>query len=156
MTSSVSRIVTVARDGVYIGLGTNVGDRRANLEAAIARIATVIKVVRRSSIYQTEPVGFKDQPDFWNMVIECSTDLPARQLMQELLRIEEEMGRVRTFKNAPRIIDLDILQYDDVRINEPDLQIPHPRMHERAFVTVPMQELNGTAVDLPPGIEKVE
>lgn len=141
---------------VYIGLGTNVGDRRSNLESAISRIATVMKVVRRSSIYQTEPVGFKDQPDFWNMVIECSTDLPARQLMQELLRIEQEMGRVRTFRNAPRIIDLDILQYDDLRIDEPDLQIPHPRMRERAFVTVPMQELNGTAVEPPPGIARIE
>ena len=111
----------------------------------------------RSSVYETAPVGYKEQEDFWNMVVRCETDLPARQLMQELLKIETEMGRVRTFRNAPRIIDIDILIYEDVRIDEPGLQLPHPRMHERAFVTVPLHELQGRPeTELPEGIRKVE
>jgi 2-amino-4-hydroxy-6-hydroxymethyldihydropteridine diphosphokinase len=125
----------------YVGLGTNVGDRRSNLETAIAAIAKFAEVTKRSSIYETEPVGYKDQPDFWNMVIELRTDLPARQLMQELLRVETEMGRVRTFQNAPRIIDLDLLLYGDIKIEQDDLKVPHPRMAERPFVMVPLKEV---------------
>lgn len=132
------------------------GNKRANLRDAIARIAQIMRVDRESSIYETEPVGYADQPNFWNMVIEGTTDLPARQLMQELLRVEKEMGRVRTFPNAPRIIDLDMLLYDDVRINEPDLKVPHPRMQERAFVMVPLNELRGELENLPDGITKIE
>jgi 2-amino-4-hydroxy-6-hydroxymethyldihydropteridine diphosphokinase len=126
---------------VYLGLGTNIGDRARNLHEALRRIATVVQIEATSSVYETEPVGYADQPEFWNMVVRCSTDLPARQLMQELLAIEAAMGRERTFKNAPRIIDIDMLVYDDVVIADRDLAIPHPRMNERAFVLRPLLEI---------------
>ena len=131
---------------VFLGLGTNVGDRAANLEQALRRIDAVARVEAVSSIYETEPVGYREQPDFWNIAARCTTELPAQQLMAELLQIELAMGRQRTFKNAPRLIDIDILLYDDVIMSDRDLELPHPRMHERAFVLRPL-------VEIAPGIE---
>lgn len=125
----------------YLGLGTNVGDRRAHLTEAIQRIARIARIDAGSSVYETEPIGFREQADFWNVVLRIATDLPARQLMTELIGIEAAMGRQRTFRNAPRIIDIDILLYDDVVLREPDLTIPHARMHERAFVLKPLLEI---------------
>jgi 2-amino-4-hydroxy-6-hydroxymethyldihydropteridine diphosphokinase len=131
----------------FLGLGTNIGERARNLYEALRRMAAVVHIDATSSVYETEPVGYTDQPKFWNMVVRCATDLPARQLMQELIAIETAMGRQRTFKNAPRIIDIDILVYDEVVVAERDLEIPHPRMHDRAFVLRPLLEIAPDLVD---------
>ena len=158
-----SRIVTAASDqggeaacfnlpvgmGVtaFLGLGTNVGDRAGNLAEALHRLAGITEIVQTSSVYETDPVGYTDQPSFWNMVAEIRTDLPARELMSGLLEIEEEMGRERTFPNAPRIIDIDILLYDDVVTSDAVVALPHPRMGERAFVLKPLAEIAPDATD---------
>lgn len=125
----------------YLGLGTNIGDRGRNLGEALRRLAEIAGVETVSSIYETEPVGYREQPEFWNVVVRVRTDLPAAQLMRALITIERDMGRERTFRNAPRLIDIDILLYDDVITTTDDLQLPHPRMHERAFVLKPLLEI---------------
>jgi 2-amino-4-hydroxy-6-hydroxymethyldihydropteridine diphosphokinase len=132
---------------VYLGLGTNVGDREQNLAAALERLRKIVDVVQVSGTYETEPVGFADQNDFWNIVVRATSDLPAQQLMDELIGIEKDMGRERSFKNAPRNIDIDLLLYDDVIIDSPSLQVPHPRMHERAFVLRPLLEITPNLAD---------
>jgi 2-amino-4-hydroxy-6-hydroxymethyldihydropteridine diphosphokinase len=126
---------------VYLGLGTNIGDRRANLRAALAALREEIDVLALSSIYESEPVGYADQPPFWNMVARAATPLAPAELLARLIGIEQRMGRQRSFRNAPRIIDLDILLYGDVVQADPGLQLPHPRMSERAFVLRPLTEL---------------
>jgi 2-amino-4-hydroxy-6-hydroxymethyldihydropteridine diphosphokinase len=118
-----------------------VGDRRVNLREAVARLRQVAEVEALSSIYESDPVGYADQPRFWNMVARASTRLPPHELLAALTGIEQAMGRLRSFRNAPRIIDLDILLYDDLVLNEPGLQLPHPRMTGRAFVLRPLAEL---------------
>lgn len=100
-----------------------------------------------SSVYESEPVGYADQPTFWNMVARLRTVLSPDGLLNTLIEIEEGMGRQRTFRNAPRIIDLDILLYDDVACSDPGLTLPHPRMAERAFVLRPLVELAPDLVD---------
>jgi 2-amino-4-hydroxy-6-hydroxymethyldihydropteridine diphosphokinase len=100
-----------------------------------------MRVLRRSSVYETDPVGYLDQPAFLNMVVAVETSLSPRELLARLLKIERELGRVRTFRNAPRIIDLDILLVGSMILDEPDLQVPHPRMLERRFVMEPLSEI---------------
>src|SRR5512134_1279276 len=95
-------------------------------------------VVAVSSIYESDPVGYTDQPRFWNIVVQVETDLSPRALLECLIGIEQEMGRERSFRNAPRNIDLDILLHDDVVMDEPGLNIPHPRIAQRAFVLKPL------------------
>ena len=131
----------------FLGLGTNVGDRAVNLAEALHRLAEIAEIVETSSVYETDPVGYTDQPRFWNMVAEIRTDLPARELMAVLLEIEKQMGRERTFPNAPRIIDIDILLYDDVTTSDAFITLPHPRMSERAFVLKPLAEIAPAATD---------
>lgn len=126
---------------VYLGLGTNLGDRRVNLREAVARLRQVAEVEALSSIYESEPVGYADQPRFWNLVARVVTQLAPQELLAKLTGIEQAMGRLRSFRNAPRIIDLDILLYGDLVLSEPGLQLPHPRMTERAFVLRPLAEL---------------
>ena len=106
-----------------------------------------MEIVQTSSVYETDPVGYTDQRSFWNMVAEIRTDLPARELMGALLEIEAHMGRERTFPNAPRIIDIDILLYDDVTTSDSVVTLPHPRMRERAFVLKPLAEIAPAAAD---------
>jgi 2-amino-4-hydroxy-6-hydroxymethyldihydropteridine diphosphokinase len=131
----------------FLGLGTNIGDRAANLADAFHRISGIAEIVLTSSVYETDPVGYADQPSFWNMVAEIRTDLPARELMRALLEVEKQMGRERTFPNAPRIIDIDILLYDDVSTADAVVTLPHPRMGERAFVLKPLVEIAPDASD---------
>jgi len=131
----------------YLGFGSNVGDRARNLADALGRVARIVNVQQASSIYETEPVGFKDQPPFWNMVVRIATDLPAVELLRALIAIEADMGRQRTFRNAPRNIDIDVLLYDDVVLSGTELALPHPRMHERAFVLRPLLEIAPDAAD---------
>lgn len=127
---------------VYIALGSNIGDRAAALAKARALMTERgIRVVRASSIHETEPWGYADQGSFLNQVVEAETSLTPREVLETLLAIELEMGRVRTIKNGPRVIDLDILLIDGVTIREPDLEVPHPRMLERRFVLDPLAEL---------------
>ena len=125
----------------YIGLGSNIGDRAANLDKAIHLISQSTPVRVTSSLYQTQPEGYKDQPDFLNSVACVDTDCAAGELLKKLNGIEVQMGRERPFAGAPRVIDLDLLFYDGAIINEPGLEVPHPRLHLRAFVLAPMVEV---------------
>ncbi|WP_131925001.1 2-amino-4-hydroxy-6-hydroxymethyldihydropteridine diphosphokinase [Hazenella coriacea] len=128
----------------YLGLGANLGDPLSQLQQAIESIHYThgICVTRISSVYKTAPVGYEDQPSFYNMVVEVHTTLSPFQLLSSLLQIEKKMHRVREVRWGPRTIDIDILLYDQRIIQHDDLQIPHPRMIERAFVMVPLAELN--------------
>jgi len=126
---------------VYLAAGTNLGDRKLNLEQAILSMKqkTVVRTV--SSTYETEPVGFLHQPWFLNLAIELETDLSPLELLDLCQLIEQELGRVRSFTNAPRTLDLDILLYDALVLNTARLAVPHPRMTERRFVLVPLAEI---------------
>ncbi len=127
---------------IYLSLGSNLGDRAANLERAIEALPDVgVKVLRSSSIYETEPVDFLAQPWFLNCVVEARTSLEPRPLLQELQAIERKLGSSKLIPRGPRIIDLDVLFYDDEVIRENGLEIPHPRLAERRFVLVPLVEI---------------
>jgi 2-amino-4-hydroxy-6-hydroxymethyldihydropteridine diphosphokinase len=126
---------------VYLALGTNLGDREANLQTAIAALAPKASVARQSTIYATPPWGYTDQPEFLNQVIEVDTLLHPLPLLHLLKSIEEQMGRVETFRNGPRLIDLDILFYGQEVVEGQIVQIPHPRLQDRAFVLVPLAEI---------------
>ena len=126
---------------VFIALGTNLGNRLANLQAAIQSMPPEVIVLAESHIYETPPWGYKDQPAFLNMVIKAETELEPEQLLQYLKELETELGREQSFHWGPRLIDLDILFYDDLVLDSPPLIIPHPRLHERAFVLVPLMDI---------------
>lgn len=126
---------------VYIALGTNLGEREENLREVVRRLAPAVQVKRASSVYETAPWGVTNQPKFLNRVIEGETRLEPDALLQTLKRIEKEMGRVESVRYGPRLIDLDILLYDDRIVSEPGLEIPHPRLIERRFVLVPFVEI---------------
>jgi 2-amino-4-hydroxy-6-hydroxymethyldihydropteridine diphosphokinase len=127
----------------YLGLGSNLGDRRANLQHAVDLLAAAdgLRPVRSSRVYETVPVG-PPQPDFLNAVVEVETTLSARGLLDACLAVEQEMGRVRAERWGPRIVDVDVLTFGHQEVDEPGLQVPHPRMHERAFVLAPLLELD--------------
>jgi 2-amino-4-hydroxy-6-hydroxymethyldihydropteridine diphosphokinase len=126
---------------LYLALGSNVGDRAANLKAAIDAVKPEVIATICSPVYETPPWGYLDQPQFLNQVIEAQTTLPPGELLVHLKRTEELLGRKKTFKNGPRIIDLDIIFYDDVVINSPPLVIPHAHMQDRAFVLIPLNAI---------------
>ena len=131
----------------YIGLGGNLaswaGAPEATLAAAARRLESLGRVARRSSLYSTAPVGFAAQPRFVNAVVELETALEPRELLDGLLAIEQDFGRDRAagFANGPRTLDLDILLFGELEIREPELEIPHPRLAERAFMLVPLNEI---------------
>lgn len=125
----------------YVGLGTNLGERAANLQAAMERLRALGEVRRVSSLYETDPVGYRDQPSFLNMVAALRTALSPQHLLIACKVIERELGRVSTFRYGPRLIDLDILLYDELILDTPELTIPHPRLRERAFVLIPLAEI---------------
>ena len=128
---------------IFVGLGSNLGDRRNYLEEAITRLAQPpdVQVVARASLYETEPVGLGRQPWFLNTVVELRTTRPPRALFQLCQRIEAELGRVKRERWGPREIDLDLLFYGERVVDEPDLQIPHPELARRRFVLEPLAEL---------------
>ncbi len=130
----------------FIALGSNIGDRASYLEQAIALMNdhNDIRVIKRSSIYETEPVGYVDQQSFLNMVIHVQTSFNPRELLEVTQSIERECGRKRDVRWGPRTIDLDILLFDQENMEMENLSIPHPRMWERAFVIVPLIELEPT------------
>jgi 2-amino-4-hydroxy-6-hydroxymethyldihydropteridine diphosphokinase len=136
----------------YLSLGSNVGDRVAHLRDAIARLESIGRVVSVSSFYETEPVEVTDQPWFLNCAVGLETALTAEQLMARLLQIEQEMGRRRIQKKGPRTIDIDILLFDDLILDSPDVTIPHPAMQKRRFVLEPLAEIAAEARH--PGIKK--
>ena len=127
----------------YIALGANLEYPVVQVRAGLAALATLpdTQLLMQSSLYRTAPVGYADQPDFINAVAAVDTELSPRELLDALLAIELNHGRVRQFANAPRTLDLDVLLYDDVEVNESGLTMPHPRMHERAFVRAPLAEI---------------
>lgn len=125
----------------FIALGANLGDCLATLREAVRRLGELGTVDAVSSIYETDPVGYADQPAFLNAVVRLHTELGPEPLLAALLRIEADLGRVRAFPNAPRTVDLDLLLFDDLVLATPDLTLPHPRLHERAFVLVPLAEI---------------
>lgn len=125
-----------------IGLGSNLGDSAALLRAALDALAAEHELLRVSAFYRSEPWGEPDQPPFVNAVAVVATELAPEELLSGLKAIEERLGRVPSYRWGPRAIDLDILLYGDVRLDRPDLQIPHPRLHERAFVLVPLAEVD--------------
>jgi len=127
---------------VYIALGSNVGDREANLRRAVELMQQCgISITRQSSFYETEPVGYLDQCWFLNAALEATTDLAPDRLLSALRGIESQMGSSKPFRNGPRLIDLDILLYGDAIIDTPVLQVPHPRMLQRNFVLAPLAEI---------------
>ena len=126
---------------VYLGLGSNAGDRLANLRRAAERLHAQIMLTRVSSVYETEPVGYARQPWFLNAVLEGYTELEPVELLRFALDIESALGRTRPFPNAPRTIDIDILLYGERRIATPSLTVPHPRLTERGFALCPLTEI---------------
>ncbi|HEX8395676.1 MAG TPA: 2-amino-4-hydroxy-6-hydroxymethyldihydropteridine diphosphokinase [Longimicrobium sp.] len=126
---------------VLVGAGANVGDPVAQLRAAVRMLAPAIHVTRVSSLYRTEPVGHRDQPDFYNLVVAGTTELQPEQVLAELQRVEAALGRERTFPNAPRTLDLDLLAFGERVMDTPALTLPHPRLHLRGFVLHPLAEI---------------
>jgi 2-amino-4-hydroxy-6-hydroxymethyldihydropteridine diphosphokinase len=147
----------------FVALGANLDDPQAQVQSAIAALGELprTRLVRASSLYRSAPVGYSNQPDFINAVAEVATGLAPRELLDSLLALEHHRGRVRDFPNAPRTLDLDIILYGDLALHEHGLTIPHPRMHERAFVLVPLAEIapdarvpgRGAARDLLAGVD---
>ena len=132
----------MAEETVYLSLGSNVGEREKNLRAAIAALADAgVRVKQVSSFYETEPVDLREQPWFLNCVAEGETLLPALELLRGLREIERRMGSKKVVAKGPRLIDMDILLYGQETIETPELQVPHPRMHLRRFVLVPLEEI---------------
>lgn len=126
---------------VYLSLGTNLGDRLANLRKAQHTLAPGVRILSESRVYETPAWGYEDQPPFLNMAIKAETDLEPHPLLTRLKDLERELGRTPTFRWGPRLIDVDILFYDDRILELPDLIIPHPRLQERAFVLVPLRDI---------------
>lgn len=133
----------MTRHIAFIGLGSNLEEPRSQLQRAFADLDKLpdSRLLERSSLYRSAPLGYLDQPDFVNAVAKIETALSPQSLLQKLLMIEHRYGRERTFQNAPRILDLDILLYGELQLHEHGLTIPHPQMHLRAFVLQPLLEI---------------
>ena len=126
---------------VYLALGTNLNDRSANLRAAIEALPSKINVIAESKVYETPPWGYENQPAFLNMAVKCETNLEPESLLKRLKQLEVQLGREQSFRWGPRLIDIDILFYNDLILKSESLTIPHPRLHERAFVLVPLADI---------------
>lgn len=126
---------------VYLALGSNLGNRAANLKEAIAALSPQMEVQARSQVYETPPWGYTDQEKFFNQVLKVKTYLAPEPLLKHLKRLEVALGRKASFQNGPRLIDIDILFFDDLVFESPALVIPHPRVHERGFVLLPMMDI---------------
>ena len=126
---------------VYLALGSNIGNRAQNLKEAIAALSPQMEVKARSAVYETPPWGFENQEKFLNQAVRVETYLKPEQLIKHLKRLEVALGRKESFQNGPRLIDIDILFYDDLVLYSPALTIPHPHLHERGFVLVPLMDI---------------
>jgi 2-amino-4-hydroxy-6-hydroxymethyldihydropteridine diphosphokinase len=127
---------------IYLALGSNLGDRFANLQAAIAALPPAVRVLNQSPVYETPPWGLTDQPNFLNMALKGETTLTPVELLDHLKHLETDLGRLPAVRWGPRRIDMDILFYDGLVLDTPGLTIPHPHLHERAFVLVPLADLD--------------
>lgn len=127
---------------VYLALGSNLGDRLTNLKQAISALTPQMNVKAKSEVYETPPWGYEDQPKFLNQVVKVQTYLAPEALLKHLKRLELALGRKESFPNGPRLIDIDILFYDDLALDTASLVIPHPRLHERAFVLLPLMDID--------------
>ena len=127
---------------VYLALGSNMDNRLANLKQAVASLSPQLEVKKKSRVYETPPWGYEDQPLFLNMAVMAKTYLEPEPLLKHLKRLEAALGRQETFRNGPRLIDIDILFYDALVLQTPTLTIPHPRLHERAFVLAPLMDID--------------
>jgi 2-amino-4-hydroxy-6-hydroxymethyldihydropteridine diphosphokinase len=125
----------------YLGLGSNMGDRLSNLQAAISALEPKVRPMECSPVYETPPWGYLDQPNFLNQVVKAETDLSPGDLLTYLKEIEKDLGRQDTFLYGPRKIDMDIIFFDDTVIDSPPITIPHPRMDNRGFVLLPLADL---------------
>lgn len=133
---------------IYLALGSNLGERRQNILRAVAQLEKIgIAVEKVSSLIETQPQGGPPQEKFINAVLKAHSPMPALDLLRELKKIETDLGRTPTVPNGPRIIDIDILLYDQVKITSPEMTIPHPRMHERSFVMQPLAEIEPTLAE---------
>lgn len=132
---------------VYLGLGSNLGDRREHLAHGVRRLDRELGVTGVSSVWETDPVGYQDQPRFLNLVVRVETERGPRAVLETARAIEGERGRVRGVRDGPRTLDIDLLLYGDRVIQQEGLKVPHPRMESRAFVLVPLLELDPTVVD---------
>lgn len=148
-------LATPRATSAFVGLGSNLEDPVTRVRTAMRQLGELpgTAVRRKSSLYRTAPVGYADQPEFINAVVELATELDASALLAALLAIEARHGRVRSMRNAPRTLDLDLLLFGEQASNAPGLSLPHPRMHERAFVLVPLAEIAPDA--LIPGLGRV-
>ncbi len=153
---------STSRMPVYLSVGSNLGDRQANLEAIRSALPPEVEVLQASAIYKTEPWGYTDQPDFLNQVLLVGTSLAPWALLAYLKGIEQALGREPGIRFGPRLVDIDIIFYDDLILQEEELTIPHPRFQERAFVLVPLAEISPdllipgsdqTAADLLKGLD---
>ena len=126
---------------VYLALGSNIDDRLTNLKQAIASLPPQMEIKARSHVYETPPWGYTDQSMFLNQALKATTYLEPEPLLRHLKRLEIALGRKSTFQNGPRLIDIDILFYDDLVLDTPALVIPHPRLHERGFVLLPLMDI---------------
>lgn len=126
---------------VYLALGSNLGDRLANLKQAVASLSPQMDVKAKSHIYETLPWGYEEQPKFLNQAVKIQTYLEPEPLLKHIKRLEIALGRKASFQNGPRLIDIDILFYDEIIIDTPELTIPHPRLQERGFVLLPMMDI---------------
>jgi len=137
---------------VYLALGTNLGDRPGNLRAALTILPPHVTILKKSAVYETQPWGVTDQPAFLNMVLKGETRMTPLELLHYLKDLETRLGRHSSIRYGPRNIDIDILFYDEIIFHTPELTIPHPNLHERAFVLVPLADL--AAKFMHPGIGK--
>lgn len=126
---------------VIFALGANIGDPMVQLQQAVEALAELVTIQQPSSVYRTAPEGGVEQPDFFNLVLTARSELPPHRLLNEALSIEAQIGRIRSFQNAPRPIDIDLIDVGGAIIDAPELTLPHPRMHQRAFVLVPLAEI---------------
>ena len=142
---------------VFLSLGSNMGDRLGFLTEAVRRLAshTAIELDAVSSVYETDPVGCTDQPLFYNIVIRIRTTLDPHSLLKTCQAIENDLGRQRLVRWGPRTIDIDILTYDQLSLQDPDLELPHPRLQERDFVRVPLEEIVSGSVGRAPGVRLI-
>jgi len=132
---------TEKKEQIFLSLGSNLGDREANLKLVLSELPPEVEVIKESSIYQTEPWGFMDQPDFLNQVLSVKTALAPHDLLIYVKNIELKIGREPSFRFGPRLVDIDILFYSQEIIEDETLDIPHPRICERAFVLIPLMEI---------------
>jgi 2-amino-4-hydroxy-6-hydroxymethyldihydropteridine diphosphokinase len=138
----------VTRVKIYLALGSNLGDRMGNLRSAVERLAQKVNIKKISSVYETEPVYYEEQPLYLNAVLSAVTELESSDLLRFVKGIESDLGRQPSFRNAPRLIDIDILFYGDRVVQTEGLTIPHPGIAERAFVLVPLAEIAPEMVHL--------